>query len=470
MAHAWLDRLRLFDVVDILVVAALLYGALAWLGRTRYRRLAWRIVPVAGVVVVARAAQMHLTLFALQAVLAVGAVALIVVFQEEIRRLFERLAAPRGTTPAEPHGLVQHTVDAAFAMAKKGVGALIVLEGREPLSRLTSAGIGIEGEVSSVLLQSIFEPQSPGHDGAVILAAGRISSFAVHLPLAKSSARDVSGTRHAAALGIAERSDALAIVVSEEHGDVSLARAGRLARVESPAELAEHLSRFLSPRSEPAPAPAKLAKVLQAAGLSVLALVTSSVLWTLFASPAETLQRTYDVAIEYRNGAEDVLLDPPSPSTATVTLSGPARTIESIDPGSLALGIDASAMTSGRQTVRLSTDSIRLPREVEVVALDPEQVEVVATDLVEVTLPVRLKTTGGGSDLESSAWVVEPAELSIWLPRSLLGSIDHLETESLDVSKLNGTEPATVSVHLPEGCRPTEGDAVVRVVRRGPAP
>jgi DNA integrity scanning protein DisA with diadenylate cyclase activity len=119
------------------------------------------------------------------------------------------------------------------------MGALIVIPGRESIERHTEGGIEIDARLSEPLLLSLFDPNSPGHDGAVVIQGSRISAFAVHLPLSTVPAG--RGTRHAAALGLAERCDALCVVVSEERGTISLAREGAIRPIANEAQLAGDL-------------------------------------------------------------------------------------------------------------------------------------------------------------------------------------------------------------------------------------
>lgn len=461
-----LRDLRLVDLLDVLALAALAFFVLEWLWRTRYRRLAVRLFPLALAIFVASAADMYMTLRALTMILAVLAIALIVVFQEEIRRGFERLAAPRpdsGRASAIPLDLVQETVDAAFAMAADRIGALIVFRGREPLERLTTEGIFLEGRLSSVLLRSIFETGSPGHDGAVLVESGRVARFAVQLPLAKSSARGVSGTRHAAALGIAERSDALAVVVSEERGDVSVAHGGAIAGMASADELAQRLTRYLTRRSETMTAPPRWPALARTGALASVSVAAAALLFWLFASRADVLQRTYEIPIEYRNLPETLSLAPPEPAAVRVTLSGAERDIDSLDRDALALGLDAAAMAPGRGSIRLSADMLELPPEVAVLDIEPERVEVLARELVAVTLPVRLRTSGTAAGYETDELSVEPDEVTVWLPTEAARSLSALETEVLDLSRVDLSEPLRVPLRLPEGARVAASDATVRV-------
>jgi uncharacterized protein (TIGR00159 family) len=206
----------------------------------------------------ARIMGMYMTVWIFQGFFAVLIIAIVVIFQEELRHIFERIAvwSLRGgpneeSSPKEVEILV-HSV-ANFARDK--IGALIVLHGLDPLDRHIEGGWDLNGELSEAILESIFDSHSLGHDGAVLIEHGRVSRFGCLLPLSKDFAKMTNlGTRHTAALGLAERSDALALVVSEEKGTISIAERGKLAVIPDLRALERQIERFFL---EKAPRPSQ---------------------------------------------------------------------------------------------------------------------------------------------------------------------------------------------------------------------
>ena len=179
--------------------------------------------------------------------LPVAAVVMVVLFQPELRRGFLKLSGAGSL--AEP-GLPGHVADLCNsfrALSRRRHGALVVFERQTGIKGLQDTGVPVDAGVSGALLESIFYPKSPMHDGAVIVRDGRIVAASCMLPLTESTSlsREM-GTRHRAALGVTEESDAVAVVVSEESGRISLARHGHLQAVEDPAHLEELLSDFLT--------------------------------------------------------------------------------------------------------------------------------------------------------------------------------------------------------------------------------
>lgn len=242
------------SVVDILLVALVFYGVLRLFQGTQAVALLRGILVTALVFVVAAS---RLTAFGwlLRNSLAVILVAIPVVFQPELRRALERLgrSAPflmgRGGRETAAQQVIHEVVMAAETLARERTGALIVLEGDTGLEEHIESGERIDAGVSARLLMTIFFPGTLLHDGAVIIRGDRIVAAACVLPLTNRDLSDSSlGTRHRAAVGITEQNDALAVVVSEETGIISVARSGRIARRLDGQRLRTILQAFYRPR------------------------------------------------------------------------------------------------------------------------------------------------------------------------------------------------------------------------------
>ena len=236
--------------LEILILWAVLYWLLRSLDRIsaggKMRGLSIGIGVLALSWFAARFMELHAISWLLQASLGFLAVVLIVVLQPELRRLFSRLG---GALPALDHGAagdeqtIRTLVDAAARMSAARIGGLIVIERRDHLDDLIT-GHGFDCDLSVDSLSTVFWKDSPLHDGAVIVRRGRIAAAGVVLPLTSSPAHaKLNGTRHRAGLGISEETDALAIIISEETGAISVADQGELASRLAPRELDELLRR-----------------------------------------------------------------------------------------------------------------------------------------------------------------------------------------------------------------------------------
>ncbi len=234
---SWRELLELLnwtDLVDIALVAILFYNFLLLIRGTRAVQMLLGLLAVVGVYQVAKLARLRTPETIIENFFLFLPFAAIVLFQDEIRRalanigrnpLFGRIVRRRVTT------VLDEVVEATATLARRKVGALMVFERHEGLRNYIERGIRIDAWVGAELLINLFTPDSPLHDGALIVRGERIAAASCFLPL--SSDPDVGrdlGSRHRAALGISEQTDAIAVVVSEETGEVSLAIAGRLVR------------------------------------------------------------------------------------------------------------------------------------------------------------------------------------------------------------------------------------------------
>ncbi|OGR90126.1 MAG: hypothetical protein A3J74_02675 [Elusimicrobia bacterium RIFCSPHIGHO2_02_FULL_57_9] len=245
------------DILDIVFVTVLIYAMLVWFKKTKTAFVAMGLLILTLIYTMARIMGMQMTVWIFQGFFAVMIVAIIVIFQEELRHIFERIAVwslqGGSRLNAAPRD-VQILVRAAADFSRDKIGALIVLHGRDPLDRHIEGGWDLYGDLSEALLESIFDSHSLGHDGAVLVDNGRVTKFGCHLPLSKEVDKLLNlGTRHTAALGLSERCDAMSLVVSEEKGTISVARRGELRTIDDLHQLQDALERFFlekSPHSE----------------------------------------------------------------------------------------------------------------------------------------------------------------------------------------------------------------------------
>ena len=245
--------LGITDILDILMVAYIIYKIIFWIKETRAWVLFKGILVIFALAAVATLLKLNTILWILSNTISVGIIAIIVVFQPELRKALEQLGKgkffyyfTRGTDETDDKA-TQRTIDeivkAADKMGSVKTGALILIEQEVPLGDLERTGIPIDAIVSSQLLINIFEHNTPLHDGAVIVRRNRVAAATCFLPLTDSNEISMElGTRHRAAIGASEVSDAYVIVVSEETGAISLARGGVLYRNLTPEQLRNMIS------------------------------------------------------------------------------------------------------------------------------------------------------------------------------------------------------------------------------------
>lgn len=236
---------------DILLFSIFVYGLIMLLKRTRALFVVYGVIIVSVVYGAARSFGLPLTAGALNLFFSVFLIGIVIIFQAELRRYFELIAitfAPAGANGGKRPATedIDCVVRVAERFAKEKTGMLVVFAGREVLARHLSGGFELQGKISEPLLESIFDASSPGHDGALSIEGRVVTKFGVHLPLSRDFGQiEAYGTRHSAGLGIAEVSDALAVIVSEEKGIISVAQDGILKRMKSGADLRAAIAAFL---------------------------------------------------------------------------------------------------------------------------------------------------------------------------------------------------------------------------------
>lgn len=397
----FLLNVRWADLLDVAVVSTVVYFGLKWLLRRSTRSVGAVLVGVAVLYVLSRALKMYLTLTVLHAGFLFLLFSFVVIFQQDLRHAFERLASWRpfrkGASPATSEPFREILVEAVSELVERRMGALIVLPGRQPLERHLRGGIAVEAHMSVPLLISIFDTGSPGHDGAVVLHHERVFKLAVHLPL--SSHLELvgpGGTRHAAALGLAERSDALVVVVSEERGTVSVAHEGELVPLQSVAELPRRLAEFFHSNPWERDHAQGDGAWWTRLALSFGAVAIACVMWFSVAFRLEQIQRTVaEVPIEFRNVPPNWMIEELTPKSVDVTVYGPERAFEGFNPDELKISIELRELADGRQTIALSPNSVSLPDDdLHVRDLSTNSIHLRAYHVETVRLPVEVPTVG----------------------------------------------------------------------------
>ena len=249
----------LSDYLDIILVAFLIYKLLPLFHSTGTSRIAWVVGVIIVVAWLTDALQLHTLSYLFSEVLTVGLLALVVLFQPELRRMIDHLANLKlkqflGTAKPEQEMMpvVAQTVRACEMMSRERVGALIVFARDNRLDEYFKTGTMIEGRVSEQLIRNIFFPKAALHDGAMIIRDGMVTAAGCVLPLSESDRLSLDlGTRHRAAVGISEVSDAVVVVVSEETGAISVAVGGMLKRHLAPQTLERLLRNELCPDEAP---------------------------------------------------------------------------------------------------------------------------------------------------------------------------------------------------------------------------
>ena len=228
------------NILEIIIIAAIVYEFLLWIKNTRAWELLKGLLVIAAFIATAAILRLTTIMWLIERISTAAIIATVVIFQPELRKALEQLGSRNFITNLIPDDgtgnastdTVNEIIRATFEMAKKKTGALSVIQQNQSMKEIEDTGIRINGIVSSALLINIFEKNTPLHDGAVVIVGDKVTSATCYLPLSDAEISKDFGTRHRAALGISEVSDAVTIVVSEETGRVSVAAMGELHRAQ----------------------------------------------------------------------------------------------------------------------------------------------------------------------------------------------------------------------------------------------
>lgn len=449
---------QIIDFIDIGVITVFIYLLLVWFEQARARFVMIGLFILGSVYILARLFGLYLTTAVFQAFFAVFLIMVMIIFQDEFRRFFERIAV---------WGIIRHKkrftsfnsnvdilTNALINLANKKIGALVVIKGKDPLERHIEGGVPLGGLISQIMLEAIFDPHVPSHDGAVIIEGERIIKFGSHLPLSVNT-REIYhlGTRHAAALGLAERTDALCLAVSEEKGIISVAEGDNIIQLKDMAALRLRLEGFYCkkfPHKKRAWPGLLTGHILE----KVIALILACGIWLLFGHRQEMIRRDLVIPLEYRNLASDWIIAELKPNEATVSLSGSESAFNFTELKDLKISMDMSKVKEGDNEFLLAKDSIRSPAGISVVNITPEKIVLKAYKMLSFDVPVEAATFGRlPAGIVLNNIMVEPQTVSVTAPSTINRGEIKITTEGIDLRKISQTQTIEVKLILPEQVR-----------------
>lgn len=382
-----LPGIRWQSLADYLFVAIAFYWLLRWARSARAMRIALGVVALHALALLARRLDIVVASWILDAAAILAILVLLLVFQPELRRAFMRMDTavrnwPRrssfGLTAGAATGPTASGVvaNAAFALARDRVGALVVITRKDAIGELLEGGIALGAAISSELLEAIFQKVSPLHDGAAILEGNRLLKANVVLPLTHRDDVPVYyGTRHRAALGLAERSDALVVVVSEERGEVSLMDGRKSYVLPDPKSLALKLE-GLSTAPKVNLRSRLHGMFTTNLGLKAAALSLAGLIWAMSFLASGTTIRTIAVPIEFTNVPAGMQVTSQSADALEVQVRGSPWIMDSVSLGPLVGNFNLGNFSPGWHSLHFNPQSLDLPPGVAVDQVTPENVRI----------------------------------------------------------------------------------------------
>ncbi len=442
--------LRPQDIIDIIIMTILVYQLYSWFRNTRALQVVMGLGFLGILYVITKNVGLFMTSWILQELGTVLFVLIIVVFQSEIRQALYRFSPLRAVFGRQDGGVgidLMEVSSAVFSLAAARTGALVVFQRREKLDEFLLHGVPLDSLVSSQLLISLFEDGTPLHDGAVVIRDGRIAVASCHLPLSTNSdLPQYLGTRHRAAVGITERSDAAVVVVSEERGAVSLAVGGDLVEVAKPEELTEQLAHLLGPAVPEEPVKTIRRRLTSNLVAKMVTLLLVVICWFIITGRQVGIV-TVTVPIKYHNLPDSLALRSSSPEEVEVQL----KVFTSLTPSPKNLDIvadlDLARIREGNNDLPVTSDNLQLPLGTVVASITPAKVKVVAQRKVRRELPVRLKKVSGVP--RNMRVQLEPERVTVVGPEQLLSRLEAVETEEVDLRGIRESRVIEVKLVAP---------------------
>ncbi len=425
-------------ILDIILIAA----ALFFLYKTLIRLGTWKIVTgiliAAAVFIISSYMGLKGIEWIYRNASHVAVIGIIILFQPELRKLFERAASIRGSKIVNhDNAFARIITESVWKLAAKRVGAIIVIPEREEISQWVNGGYPLNALPSVPLILSIFDPNSPGHDGALIVHKGMFTSFGVRLPVSQSGRLgEEYGTRHQSAMGLSEKSDALIVTVSEERGKVSVFHKGEIRVMDREEDV------FISICAHCSDAAANqldrpVRKINKTITLEIIgSLAIAFAFWaTIIPTQGEMLEKIITVPVEYTATTEDVVMIGEKATEISLHLAGSKSDLDAASSSALSVKINLAKVAEGTQTFLINDDNIRLPKGVRLIDVNPSNVEITIAKRVRRELEINPQLVGKLPDgLKLVSMEVKPRTLQVLLP--------------LDTSGLNLNNITTTPVYL----------------------
>lgn len=472
-----LQSIRIQDIFDIAIISVMISALLIWFKDRASRFVLLGISLLGFIYVVAKFFQLYLTTVVLQGFFAILLFVLVVIFQEDLRRFFERLAILgiirkkiQHTTPHEQTAeIITETI---VNLARNHIGALIVIQGNDPLGRHLSGGTELNGVLSEPLLESIFDPHSIGHDGAVVIDGNTVVRFGCHLPLSQNISKlGIPGLRHTAALGLSERSDAICLVVSEERGTISITQGEQIKEVTSASALKGVLESFYSsktPLKKPGPISLWLKENTKE---KIIAICLACILWIIFGYQKESISKDFTVPVEYLNVPSEWFIEEPKITEAKIMLVGPSQAFQLLNTNTLRISINLSQVQEGRQDIVLTKEMISTPSNVNVVGIKPSRITVSASKFVRISVPIEVVTENEPAPgVIIQKITITPSSVRVLVPGRQLRNNIKIKTAPIDLQQLTATKTLKPKLIIPpevqfEGKREPSVNVVIKVRR-----
>jgi len=390
------------------------------------------------------------TSWAIQAITAVAAFIIIVVFRHEIRSVLQAKNIKSilwGFSPKTSKTPIEIISSSAFELTRNHIGALMVFPGEDNLEEIIQKGIPWEGKISSEMILSIFWHDNPVHDGAIIISGDRILEVGAVLPLSRrKDLPSYFGTRHRAAAGLAESSDALVLVVSEERESIMVAKGSDLIEIPNVESLVR-LIREHSGETESSPSNEVPQRVRMVAAALVSVMLVAGI-WFSFTRGRDTII-ALEMPIEYMNRKPKMEIIEASANIVRLQLSGSVTLIKNVRPEQVQVRLDLSDGVVGKNVYTIANKDVSLPPGIDLIAVKPQTIELTLDVFTRKRLPVQIDWVGkldNGLRLESAR--INPKAIEVEGSSLILRDMSTIYTQQVPLENLRETGTINIGIAL----------------------
>jgi len=439
--------LRWQDTLDILLNSYILFRLYVLFRGTNVIRVLLAICVLWAGGQAAVSLGLIITNWAMQGVITVAALIIIIVFRNEISSVLQTKNLKSflwGIPRYQFHTPLNIIVDSVYELTQKKIGALIVLPLKQSLDSVVQGGVPLMGKLSREMLVSIFWPGNPIHDGAAVIQGERVTRAGVILPLSKrEDLPSFFGTRHRAASGLAELTDALVIVISEERGKITLFNENQTYNIQNRKDLEKLLQKHAGDDSTKKGLRHQTIELFAAALISLFCITG---IWLSFSKGMETLA-AHEVPVEFMNPDKKMEIISTSASNVKLLISGARPLINSIKPDQINIKLNLSRSVVGINTLSVTKENILLPPGISLKKIEPSELDITLDTLVEKELPIQPNWIGNLPDglvMKEAKSIPETVRLTGG--GMALNDISTIYTEQISLNNL--TESGMVAVSL----------------------
>ncbi len=450
MTHEFINTIRWRDVFDILLMSYILFRLYVLFKGTNVFRVLMGIAVLWFFQKIAFYMGLIVTSWAVQSFTAVAAIIIIVIFRNEIRTVLQAKNF-RTLFWDTPHYERDTPVDiiseSIFEMASKGTGAILVIPGKEDIYDSVHSGINWDGKISKEMILSIFWHENPVHDGAAIVTGDRISQVGAVLPLShRKDLPSYYGMRHRAAAGLAETTDALVIVSSEERRSVIVAKSGDIFNVADKNDLSDYINSHLGINEKDSSGGRK--EKIELVMAAAISLIFITGIWLSFTKGVDTIV-TLEVPVEYTNSNPEMIIMDTSVKTVSLDLNGSGTLLRNITPEKVKVAIDLSDGAIGRNIYYITKKNITLPPGVFLRNTTPSSISIVLDKIIQKQVPVQADWKGKlQDDLLISSVSFQPKIAVISGPSLVLNDISTVYTDKIQLDNITKSGKMDVNLDL----------------------